>query len=152
MAGKGVPSEVNVAAAPDPTPLPLLEARPGGAPRRAFLPRGPRRPHRRHRRPVAPDERPSAAAQHEKWDLKFLDLIRTTRKSSPRCGTPTTSGSGGTEGAEEIMWLAMARRALPRVRKSPELLPADDHRDAVAVFEEAGAKAKNGKRAHRRAA
>src|SRR5438552_19014344 len=45
------------APAPDPHARALLEARAGGAPRRALLPRGPESGHRRHRGTVAPDER-----------------------------------------------------------------------------------------------
>jgi gallate dioxygenase len=51
------------------------------------------------------------------------------------------------------MWLAMRGALSPRVKKIHQnyYLPMTTAM-AVAVFEETGAKAKNGKRAHRRAA
>jgi hypothetical protein len=58
---------------------------------------------------------------------------------------------GGTEGAEEIMWLAMRGALSPRVKKVHQnyYLPMTTAM-AVTILEETGAKAKDGKK--RRAA
>jgi hypothetical protein len=91
---------------------------------------------------------------NEKWDLKFLDLIADNPKKLTAMRHADYIRLGGTEGAEEIMWLAMRGALSPRVKKVHQnyYLPMTTAM-AVAVFEEPGARAaKNGKRAHRRAA
>jgi hypothetical protein len=78
-----------------------------------------------------------AGFNNEEWDMKFLDLI----ERDPRALTEMTHADyirlGGTEGAEEVMWLAM-RGALSRgARKIHQsyYLPMTSAM-AVALFEE----------------
>jgi hypothetical protein len=87
---------------------------------------------------------------NEKWDLKFLDLIADNPKKLREMRHADYIKLGGTEGAEEIMWLAMRGALSPRVRKVHQnyYLPMTTAM-AVAVFEEVGTR--NGKRAKRRA-
>src|SRR5262249_34480573 len=113
--------------APDPDPFALLEARPGGAPRRALLPRGPRRARRRHRRPVAPDERRARRVQQREMGP---EVPRPDRRR-PEEAHPDASrrlhqarrhrGGRGDHVARD------ARRAVAAGEEGPpELLPADD--------------------------
>jgi aromatic ring-opening dioxygenase catalytic subunit (LigB family) len=91
---------------------------------------------------------------NEKWDLKFLDLIADDPKKLSAMRHADYIRLGGTEGAEEIMWLAMRGALSPRVRKIHQnyYLPMTTAM-AVAVFEEQGAKpAVKGKRVRARAA
>jgi aromatic ring-opening dioxygenase catalytic subunit (LigB family) len=78
---------------------------------------------------------------NEKWDLKFLDLIADDPKKLTAMRHADYIRLGGTEGAEEIMWLAMRGALSPRVKKIHQnyYLPMTTAM-AVAVFEEPGAK------------
>jgi aromatic ring-opening dioxygenase catalytic subunit (LigB family) len=151
--GKVVPIEVNVLQHPIPTPLRCWKL--GQAVRRAVL--------------SYPEDLDvlivgtgglshqmngeRGGFNNEKWDLKFLDLITDDPKKLTAMRHADYIKLGGTEGAEEIMWLAMRGALSPRVKKIHQnyYLPMTTAM-AVAVFEEPRAKAKNGKRAHRRAA
>jgi protocatechuate 4,5-dioxygenase beta chain len=78
---------------------------------------------------------------NEKWDLKFLDLIADNPKKLTQMRHADYIRLGGTEGAEEIMWLAMRGALSPRVKKIHQnyYLPMTTAM-AVAIFEEPAAK------------
>ena len=91
---------------------------------------------------------------NEKWDLKFLDLIADNPRKLTQMRHADYIKLGGTEGAEEIMWLAMRGALSPRVKKIHQnyYLPMTTAM-AVAIFEEPSAKpAKTVRRPQRRAA
>ena len=73
---------------------------------------------------------------NEKWDLKFLDLIADNPKKLTEMRHADYIRLGGTEGAEEIMWLAMRGALSPRVKKIHQsyYLPMTTAM-AVALFE-----------------
>ena len=106
------------AAAPAADAAALLQARPGRAPRGAIVSRGPEGRHRRHRRPVAPDDTASAPASTTPSGTCSSSICI---ERDPSALTTMTHADymrlGGTEGAEEIMWLAM-RGALSDARRS----------------------------------
>ena len=70
-----------------------------------------------------------AGFNNTEWDMKFLELIERDPDALTAMKHADYIRLGGTEGAEEIMWLAM-RGALSGRREEdpPELLPADDQR------------------------
>jgi hypothetical protein len=78
-----------------------------------------------------------AGYNNEEWDRKFLDLI----ERDPRSLTAMTHADyirlGGTEGAEEVMWLAMRGALSEGARKIHQnyYLPMTAAM-AVALFEE----------------
>ena len=82
-----------------------------------------------------------AGFNNEKWDKKFLDLIARDPKKLAAMRHADYIRLGGTEGAEEIMWLAMRAALSPRARKIHEsyYLPMTTAM-AVALFEEPGLK------------
>jgi hypothetical protein len=82
-----------------------------------------------------------AGFNNEKWDRKFLDLIARDPKKLAAMRHADYIRLGGTEGAEEIMWLAMRGALSPRVKKIHQnyYLPMTTAM-AVALFEEPGAK------------
>jgi hypothetical protein len=71
------------------------------------------------------------------WDLRFLDLIDRDPGSLARMKHADYIRLGGTEGAEEIMWLAMRGALSDRVKKIHQncYLPMTASM-AVALFEE----------------
>ena len=80
-AGRGrrriVPLQVGVLQFPIPTRAPLLQARPGAAPRDRELSGGPEGRHRRHRRAVAPGARRARGLQQPAVGQRFLDLFES---------------------------------------------------------------------------
>ncbi len=82
-----------------------------------------------------------AGFNNEKWDRKFLDLIARDPKKLVAMRHADYIRLGGTEGAEEIMWLAMRGALSPRARKIHQsyYLPMTTAM-AVALFEEPDAK------------
>jgi protocatechuate 4,5-dioxygenase beta chain len=78
-----------------------------------------------------------AGFNNEKWDRKFLDLIARDPKKLVAMRHADYIRLGGTEGAEEIMWLAMRGALSPRVKKIHQnyYLPMTTAM-AVALFEE----------------
>jgi len=95
-----------------------------------------------------------AGFNNEKWDRKFLELIARDPKKLTAMRHVDYMRLGGTEGAEEIMWLAMRGALSPQARKVHEnyYLPMTTAM-AVAVFEEPAARpAKKAKRSQAHAA
>ena len=95
-----------------------------------------------------------AGFNNEKWDREFLELVARNPKKLTAMRHVDYMRLGGTEGAEEIMWLAMRGALSPRVKKIHQnyYLPMTTAM-AVAVFEEPSAKpARKTKRAQARAA
>jgi len=84
---------------------------------------------------------------NEKWDMKFLDLIARDPKKLTAMRHADYIRLGGTEGAEEIMWLAMRGALSPRAKKIHQnyYLPMTTAM-AVALFEEPHAKPASKKR------
>ncbi|TMH80123.1 MAG: gallate dioxygenase [Betaproteobacteria bacterium] len=82
-----------------------------------------------------------AGFNNEKWDRKFLDLIARDPRKLVAMRHADYIRLGGTEGAEEIMWLAMRGALSPRARKIHQnyYLPMTTAM-AVALFEEPDAK------------
>jgi hypothetical protein len=82
-----------------------------------------------------------AGFNNEKWDMKVLDLIARDPKKLVAMRHADYIRLGGTEGAEEIMWLAMRGALSPRARKIHQnyYLPMTTAM-AVALFEEPDAK------------
>jgi len=82
-----------------------------------------------------------AGFNNEKWDMKFLDLIARDPKKLTAMRHADYIRLGGTEGAEEIMWLAMRGALSPRAKKIHQnyYLPMTTAM-AVALFEEPGGK------------
>jgi len=78
-----------------------------------------------------------AGFNNEKWDRKFLDLIARDPKKLVAMRHADYIRLGGTEGAEEIMWLAMRGALSPRAKKIHQnyYLPMTTAM-AVALFEE----------------
>ena len=78
---------------------------------------------------------------NEKWDMKFLDLVARDPKKLTAMRHADYIRLGGTEGAEEIMWLAMRGALSPRAKKIHQsyYLPMTTAM-AVALFEEPAAK------------
>ena len=88
-----------------------------------------------------------AGFNNEKWDRKFLDLIARDLKKLVAMRHADYIRLGGTEGAEEIMWLAMRGALSPRAKKIHQsyYLPMTTAM-AVALFEEPQAKPASKKR------
>jgi len=82
-----------------------------------------------------------AGFNNEKWDRKFLDLIASDPGKLAAMRHADYIRLGGTEGAEEIMWLAMRGALSPRAKKIHQnyYLPMTTAM-AVALFEEPDAK------------
>ena len=82
-----------------------------------------------------------AGFNNEKWDRKFLDLIARDPRKLVAMRHADYIRLGGTEGAEEIMWLAMRGALSPRAKKIHQsyYLPMTTAM-AVALFEEPDAK------------
>lgn len=83
-----------------------------------------------------------AGFNNEKWDKQFLDLIARNPKKLAGMRHADYIRLGGTEGAEEIMWLAMRGALSPRAKKIHQnyYLPMTTAM-AVALFEEPAEKA-----------
>src|SRR5439155_21400400 len=118
------------APAPDPDAGALLEARAGGAPRRALLSRGSESGHRRHGGSIAPDERGARRFQQREMGQEVPRSDRA-RPEETRCDAPRGLYQAGRHrrgGGDHVA--GDARGALAaREENPPELLPADDHRD-----------------------
>src|SRR5258708_29825234 len=82
-----------------------------------------------------------SGCNNAKWDRKVPDLTARHRKKLVAMRQADYIRLGGTEGAEEIMWLAMRGALSPRAKKIHQsyYLPMTTAM-AVALFEEPGAK------------
>ncbi|HTP97243.1 MAG TPA: gallate dioxygenase [Burkholderiales bacterium] len=83
-----------------------------------------------------------AGFNNEEWDRKFLDLIERDPQTLARMKHADYIRLGGTEGAEEIMWLAMRGALSDGVKKIHQnyYLPMTTTM-AVALFEEPNGRA-----------